>query len=64
MLFGTYFRLMSYATIAAAALALVLAGGVSVWLAGSFAVVMVIAWKLEHTRWQLTERMALVVILI
>ena len=64
MPFGTYFRLMSYATIAAAALALVLAGGVNVWLAGSFVVVMVIAWKLEQTRWQLTERMALVVILI
>src|SRR5215468_1824164 len=62
--FGAYFRLMSYATIAAAAFALVLAGGVNVWLAGLFAVLMVIAWKFERTRWQLTERMALVVILI
>ena len=64
MEFGAYFRLMSYATIASAALALVVAGGVNVWLAGSFALVMLIAWKLEPTRWQLTERVALVVILI
>jgi len=64
MEFSTYFRLMSYATVAAAALALLVAGGVSIWLAGSFAVVMLVAWKLEQTRWQLTERLALVVILL
>jgi len=63
MEFGTYFRLTSYTTVAAAALALFVAGGVGVWLAGTFAVVMVAAWKLEGTRWQLSERVALVVIL-
>ncbi len=62
--FGAYFRLMSYATIAAAALALLVAGGVNVWLAGAFAIVMLVAWRLEKTRWQLTERIALVVILL
>ena len=60
--FGAYFRLMSYATIASAGLALLVAGGVNVWLAGAFAIVMLVAWKLEPTRWQLTERLALVVI--
>lgn len=64
MLFGTYFRLTSYATIATAALALLVAGGVNVWLTAAFAVVMLVAWKLEQTRWQLTERIALVVILL
>jgi len=64
MEFSVYFRLMSYATIAAAALALLVAGGINLWLAGSFAVVMMIAWKLERTRWQLTERTALIVILV
>ena len=64
MEFAKYFRLMSYATIAAAALALLVAGGVNVWLAGSFAVVILVAWQLERTRWQLTERLALVVILL
>src|SRR5437588_3098116 len=63
MTFSTYFRLTSYATIAAAALALFITGGVALWLAIAFAFVMVVAWKLENTRWQLSERVALVVIL-
>ena len=62
MAFTTYFRLTSYATIAAAALALFVAGGVGVWLAVAFTGVMVVGWKLEDTRWQLTERAALIVI--
>ncbi len=64
MNFQTYFRLTSYAAFAAAVLALFVAGGVSVWLAGAFALVMMAAWRLEGTRWQLTERVALVVILV
>src|SRR3989454_713519 len=64
MNFGTYFRLTSYATIAAAALALFVAGGMGMWLAGAFALVTVAAWKLEGTRWQLSERVALIVILV
>jgi len=64
MNFNTYFRLTSYATVAAAALALFVAGGVGVWLAVAFAIVMIVAWKLEGTRWQLSERIALGVILV
>jgi transglutaminase-like putative cysteine protease len=64
MTFNTYFRLTSYATIAAAALAVFVAGGVSVWLGVAFAVVMVVAWQLEDKRWQLSERVALLVILL
>src|SRR5438309_7339273 len=64
MNFNTYFRLTSYAMIAAAALALFIAGGVGAWLAGTFAFVMFVAWKLEGTRWQFSERVALVVILV
>lgn len=64
MKFDDYFRFTSYATIAAAALALFVAGGVGAWLVAAFALVMLIAWKLEGTRWQLTERLALVLILI
>ena len=63
MSFSTYFRLTSYATIGAAALALLISGGIGVYLAITFAIVMIAAWKLEGTRWQLTERVALVVIL-
>jgi len=64
MNFNTYFRLTSYATIAAAALALFVAGGVGLWLAGTFALVMIVACKLEDTTWQLSERIALIVILV
>src|SRR5213594_2993414 len=64
MSFNTYFRLASFATVAAAALALFVAGGVGVWLALVFALVMVSAWNLKGTRWQLSERIALVVILV
>ena len=64
MAFESYFRVVSYATIAAAALALFVDGGVGVWLGATFAVLMIIAWSLEGTRWQLSERVALVVILV
>ena len=63
MEFTSYFRLASYATIAAAALALYVAGGVGLWLLGAFALVMIVSFKLEETRWQLSERLALAVIL-
>src|SRR6266850_1345248 len=64
MSFNTYFRLTSYATIAAAALALFVAHGVGVWLSIAFALITISAWKMEGTRWQLSERMALAVILL
>src|SRR5439155_27334341 len=64
MSFNTYFRLASYSTVAAAALALFIAGGVGVGLAAVFAVVLIAAWNLKGTRWQLSERIALIVILV
>src|SRR5215510_11106470 len=64
MNFNYYFRLTSYATIFAAALALLVAGGASVWLVIPFVFVMILAFKLEGTRWQLTERVALLVIVL
>jgi len=64
MSFNAYFRLTSYATIAAAALALLISGGVGVYLTVTFAIVMIVAWKLEGTRWQFSERIALAVILV
>ncbi len=64
MSFTTYFRLTSYATVAAAALALFVAHGVGVGLAIAFALITIAAWKLEGTRWQLSERVALAVILL
>src|SRR6185436_7234076 len=62
--FGTYFRAFSYAMIAVAMLALVLAGGLSVGLALVFVVVMIGSWALENTKWQLPERYGLAIVLL
>ena len=64
MNFLTYFRGFSYAMIAVAMLALVLAGGLDYGLALAFLVVMIISWKLEGTRWQLPERFGLAIVLL
>jgi transglutaminase-like putative cysteine protease len=64
MNFSTYFRAFSYAMIAVAMLALVLAGGLSSGLALLFLVVMVGSWLLESTRWQLPERYGLGIVLL
>jgi protein-glutamine gamma-glutamyltransferase len=64
MSFSTYFRLASYATVSAATLTLFIAGGTGAALAIAFAVVLIAAWKLEDTRYQLNERAALIVILV
>jgi protein-glutamine gamma-glutamyltransferase len=64
MSFKTYFRTFSYATIAVATLTLVLAGGLSVVLATLLWLLMLVALKLEDTRWQLSERTGLIVVLL
>ena len=60
----TYFRAFSYATIAVATLALVLAGGLNLVLALLFFAILIAAWKLEGGKWQLSERMGLVAVLL
>jgi protein-glutamine gamma-glutamyltransferase len=64
MSFKIYFRTFSYATVAVATLTLVLAGGLSVALAALLWLLMVAAWMLEDTGWQLSERMGLLVVLL
>lgn len=49
--------------IACGTLTLFLAGGLSVALAIAFAVALIIAWKIEKTRWQLSERVSLVIVI-
>ena len=64
MSFENYFRASSYATVVSAMLALFLSGGLHVGLAICFVAVVVLAWKLEDTKWQLSERTGLVVVLL
>ena len=63
MQFSSYFRIASYATIGSSVLALFVAGGAGGWLTATFALVMLVAFNLEGTRWQFSERIALAVIL-
>lgn len=64
MNFETYFRASSYAMIVVAMLALVLAGGLHPGLGLGFAVILVVAWKCEDTKWQLSERIGLLLVLL
>jgi transglutaminase-like putative cysteine protease len=64
MSFNTFFRVSSYAMVACGALALAVSDGLSGVLAAAFAVVLVVAWKLEGTKWQLPERAGLAVVLL
>ena len=64
MNFKTYFRMFSYLTVAVATLALLLAGGLSVTLAVLCWLALGLAWKVEDTKWQLSERTVLIVVLI
>ena len=64
MSFKTYFQTFSYATVAVATLALLLAGGLPISLAVLFWLLLVVAWKFEDTKWQLSERTGLIVVLL
>ncbi len=64
MSFNTYFRASSYAMLAAGALCLFASGGLNIVLAVGMAVVLVLAWNLEGSRWQMPERTGLVIVLL
>ncbi|MBC7796931.1 MAG: DUF3488 domain-containing protein [Pyrinomonadaceae bacterium] len=61
--FNLYFRFTSYAVVACGALALLASDGINLLTAGVFAVLMVILWQLESTKWQISERLGLVLIM-
>ncbi|MDQ3819805.1 MAG: DUF3488 and transglutaminase-like domain-containing protein [Acidobacteriota bacterium] len=64
MSFNTFFRVSSYAMVACGSLALTVSGGLSGGLALAFAVLLVVAWRLESTKWQLSERVGLIIELL
>ncbi|MBA3438973.1 MAG: DUF3488 domain-containing protein, partial [Pyrinomonadaceae bacterium] len=63
-MFRRYFQAFSYAMIACGTLALVTAGGMSAVLAAIFVTILITAWGLESSKWQLPERAALAVMLL
>ncbi|HMF56257.1 MAG TPA: DUF3488 and transglutaminase-like domain-containing protein [Pyrinomonadaceae bacterium] len=62
--FSTYFRASSYAMVACGAMALAVTNGIGVALAALFLLLLVVAWNLEGTRWQLSERVGLLIVLL
>jgi transglutaminase-like putative cysteine protease len=64
MSFSTYFRASSYAMIAVATFGLVLAAALHFGLAILFSLLMIFAWFVEGKRWQLSERVGLVLVLL
>jgi transglutaminase-like putative cysteine protease len=64
MSFESYFRACSYAMIASGVLALAVSGGVGAVLAVAFVAVLAVSWKLTATRWQLSERVGMFVVLL
>ena len=64
MTFETYFKASSYAMIGCAMLALTVAGGLHSGLALAFVAVGILAWNVEGRKWQLSERVGLVIVLL
>ncbi len=64
MRFDSYFRAVSYATVAAGAATLFVCGGFGIALASVFVCLLGFAWFLEGSKWQLPERVALVIVVL
>ena len=62
--FSTYFRASSYALVACGALTLAVSGGIGWGLFGAFAAVLLAAWMLEGTKWQFSERVGVLIVLL
>ncbi len=62
--FNRYFQASSYAMVACGTLTLFLSGGINLTLAVIFTAALVVAWKIEDSRWQLSERTSIVIVLL
>ncbi|HEV7645969.1 MAG TPA: DUF3488 and transglutaminase-like domain-containing protein [Pyrinomonadaceae bacterium] len=63
MNFESFFKLSSYTLLFGGLLALFVSGGVGILVAALFIATMIFAWNLEDSKWQLSERVGLIVIL-
>lgn len=59
-----YFRVISYLVAICGLAALFVSGAIGIVLFSAFLLICLLAWKLEDSRWQLSERAAVLVILV
>lgn len=59
MNFDIFFKLISYAVALCGLFALTASGGVGIIVTGCFIVVAILAWFIEDTKWQLSERLGI-----
>lgn len=62
--FETFFRAISYGVAGCGLLSLIISGGIGIFIAGLFLIVVVLAWFLEESRWQISERGGVVLIFL
>ncbi len=62
--FEKYFKAFSYTVVLCGLFSLLIAGGVECWIAVIFIAAILVAWFLEDTNWQLSERFGVIIILL
>jgi Ca2+/Na+ antiporter len=64
MSFDKFFKLISYAVVLCGLFALTVSGGVGILVTTAFLSVVALAWFIEETRWQLSERIGIVLVFL
>lgn len=64
MNFDKFFKLISYAVALCGLFALTASGGVGIFVTTAFVFVTVLAWFIEDTRWQLSERIGIALVFL
>jgi protein-glutamine gamma-glutamyltransferase len=62
--FNNYFKFLSFAVVFSGMFSLFVSGSIGVFAATIFLLVMIVAWFLENSVWQISERMALLLIFL
>lgn len=59
-----FFKLISYGVVASGLFSLTASGGIGLIITSSFLVILILSWFLENTRWQLSEKVGVILIVL
>ena len=62
--FDRYFKVLSYFVPVCGLLALFFSGGIGVAIFLAFAALIAVAWFLEDSQWQITERIGVIILIV